>query len=72
MNIKDIELRKDVQAHVRILYLIAHYDLENNLILESICLINIHNTRRVFNMAFYHLYTQLFYLILQVSRALTM
>ncbi len=36
MNIKDIELRKDVQAHVRILYLIAHYDLENNLILESI------------------------------------
>lgn len=36
MDTKDIDLRKDIQAHVRLLYLVAHYELENNLILESI------------------------------------
>jgi len=29
-------LRKDIQAHTRMMYLILHYELKNNLILESL------------------------------------
>lgn len=36
IDAKDIELRKDIQAHTRMMYLILHYELKNNLILESL------------------------------------
>lgn len=36
IDAKDIELRKDIQAHTRMMYLILHFELKNTLILESI------------------------------------
>jgi len=36
IDTKDIELRKDIQAHTRMMYLILHFELKNTLILESI------------------------------------
>lgn len=36
IDTKDIELRKDIQAHTRMMYLILHYELKNTLMLESL------------------------------------
>ncbi|MFI5171659.1 MAG: hypothetical protein ACHQFW_04670 [Chitinophagales bacterium] len=36
IDAKDIDLRKDLQANVRIVYLLLHYDMQNNLLLDSI------------------------------------
>ena len=36
IDTKDIDLRKDIQANVRIVYLILHFELENNLLLDSL------------------------------------
>ncbi len=36
IDAKDIDLRKDIQANVRMVYLILHFELENNLLLDSL------------------------------------